>query len=83
MATIRAVPGIFQDLSDLFASGPTREQLLDFRPSKGLQRRASALLAKQGEGRLTQEETQELEEFLHAETLMRLVKAKLHAQKAR
>jgi hypothetical protein len=82
MATTRTAPGIIQELSDLFASAPSRDQLLKYRPSERLQQRARTLLAKQGEGRLTEEERQELDEFLHAETLMRLVKAKLWSQEA-
>jgi len=82
MATIRTAPGIIEELSDLFASGPSREQLLSYRPSEMLQERGRALLAKQGDGRLTEEEKQELDEFLHAESLMRLVKVKIRAQKA-
>ena len=80
MAATRTVPGIFQELADSFASGPSRKQLLNYRPSKGLQGRAQTLLAKQDEGRLTEEERQDLDEFLQAETLMRLVKAKIRAK---
>jgi hypothetical protein len=82
MAITRTAPGIIQELSDLFASSPSQEQLLNYRPSERLQQQARILLAKQGEGQLTEEESQELDEFLHAETLMRLVKAKIRAQKA-
>jgi hypothetical protein len=82
MAVTRTVPGIFQELADLFASGPSRKQLLNYRPSKGLQERAQTLLAKQDEGGLTEEERQDLDEFLQAETLMRLVKAKIRARRA-
>ena len=82
MPVTQTAPGIFQELSDLFASGPSRTQLLNYRPSKRLQERGRILLAKQDEERLAQEERQELDEFLHAETLMRLVKAKIRAQRA-
>jgi hypothetical protein len=47
-----------------------------------VQQRARKLLAKQGEAQLTEEEKQELDDFLYAESLMRLVKAKLHLKKA-
>ncbi len=82
MAITRTAPGIFEELSELFASSPSHKQLLVYRPSDGLQQRARDLLAKQGEGRLTEEERQQLDEFLHAEALMRLVKAKIRAQQA-
>jgi len=83
MASVRTERRIFQELSDLLASNPSQEQLLNYRPSKGLQQRLQRLLARQGEGTLTYEQQRELDEFLHAEMLMGLVKAKLHAQKAR
>jgi hypothetical protein len=82
MAVTRTTPGIIQELSDLLASAPSREQLLNYHPSERLQQRGRILLAKQGEGRLTEEERQELDEILHAESLMRLVKAKIRAQTA-
>lgn len=83
MSATTSTPRILEELSELFASGPTREQLLNYHPSQALQQRASNLLAKQGESWLTAEEKQELDQFLHAEMFMRLVKAKLHAHKAK
>jgi hypothetical protein len=82
MPTARAVPDAFQEISELFASSPTRNQVLKFRPSKALQRRARALLNKQERSNLTEDEQTELNEMLHAETFMRLVKAKLRARAA-
>jgi hypothetical protein len=82
MASTQNVPLILEEISEFLASAPSREQLLNYRPSKQVQRRARELLAKQGEGRLTREEEGELADFLNAEILMRLVKAKLHAQKS-
>jgi hypothetical protein len=80
MAAPRSAAGIFQELSDLFVSNPSPEDLLNYRPSRGLQRRARTLLAKQDQGRLTDKEKQKLDEFLQADALMELVKAKLHAR---
>ena len=80
MATVQTAPNILLELADLFASNPTRDRVLKFHPSKETQKRARDLLAKQGATRLTDAEQHELDEFLHAETFMRLVKAKLHAQ---
>jgi hypothetical protein len=79
MAMTRTAPGIIEELSDLFASAPSRDQLLKYRPSKRLQQRARRLLAKQSDGQLTKAEEQELDEFLHAEALMGLVKATIRA----
>ena len=82
MAITQATRGIFQELADLFAACPSREQMLEFRPSKALQRRARVLLTKQGQERLSDDEERELDEFRQAEFFMGLLKAKLHAQKA-
>lgn len=82
MAAVHTTSSILQELADLFASGPTRDQVLKFHPSKGIQARARYLLARQGQARLSDAEQRELDEFLHAETFMRLVKANLHAQAA-
>ncbi len=82
MATAKAASSILHEIADLIASAPTGEQLLKYRPSKALQRRAHALLTKQNKGRpLTREEQQDLSEFMYAESLMGLLQAKLHAQK--
>jgi hypothetical protein len=80
MTTARATRSVFQELSDLFASDPSRDQILDFRPSKGLQRRARTLLVRNNKGTLTYQQEQELNEFIHAEMFMTLLKAKLRAQ---
>ena len=82
LGTTQTAPGIIEELADLFASCPSRDQVLEYRPSQAVQQRARALLTKQGESWLTDEEKRELDEFLGAETLMRLIKAKMRAPKA-
>jgi hypothetical protein len=77
MARARKTTSFTDELADFLASLPSREQLLNYRPSPPWQRRASKLLQKQNEGPISLEEQQELEEFAHAERLMRLVKARL------
>ncbi len=74
---------IFHELANLFASSPSRKQLVEYHPPARLQQKALNLLAKQGEGRLSNEEQHELDEFVHAEILMRLVKAKARAHKTK
>ena len=83
MATAQSKPGIFQKLADLLANTPTPPQLKRFRPSPALQRRAQTLLSKQGEMTLNYAEQRELDEFLHAESFIRLMKAKLRVPKGR
>jgi hypothetical protein len=81
--TVKGAPSIFHELATLLASEPSREELLKFRPSAALQRRARSLLARQGEARLNDQEQRELDELLHAELLMRLVKATIRAEQSR
>jgi hypothetical protein len=64
-----------EELAAFLASRPTRAQMLAYRPSQHAQERARALLERQNEGPLSHEEQQELEEFAHAERLIRLIKA--------
>jgi hypothetical protein len=79
MGKARNTTSFISELAEFLASRPTREQLLVYRPSQHWQRRASNLLQKQNEGTISPEERQELEEFAHAERLIRLIKSRLHA----
>jgi hypothetical protein len=82
MATTQTRSTIFQELADLFTSKPSRVKLLRFRPSPESQKRAQTLLEKQGAESLTADEHRQLDEFLHAELFIRLVKARLRRLKA-
>jgi len=82
MAKQQTTTSFTEELAAFFASRPTRQQLLAYRPSRGVQRRAAELLLKQNEGEVSYEEAQELDEFAHAERLMRLLKAQLRGAKA-
>ncbi len=77
MPVLESSNPIVDEIADLLASNPTAEQILKFRPSGELQMKARELLAKANAGTLTDEEDQELQQFQHAELLMRLVKARL------
>ena len=70
------------EFAEFLASQPTRQDLLAYRPSQHWQRRAGELLQKQNEGAISREEKQELEEFAHAERLIRLIKARLRSNRA-
>lgn len=89
MATTKTAPSLLNELallnelSDLLASCPTPKQILDYHPSKKIQLRVRKLLAKNGEGRLTEDERSELDGYLHMEGLMRLTKAKIRVKKSR
>lgn len=77
MANVRVFPSYLQELASFLASSPSRQELVNYHPSKSVQRRASQLLGKKNEGKISYEEEQELEEFAHAERLMRLIKVRL------
>lgn len=72
---------IYQELAELLVSKPTREKLINFRPSRSLQQRARKLLLKRKEGRpLTNAEQNEFEQFMQAEMFVGLLKARLRLQ---
>jgi hypothetical protein len=78
----RQLMSSFQEIADFLATGPSKEEVLRFRPSRALQRQAQKLLAKQDGGQpLSEDEECQLDELLKAELLMRLLKAKLRTRK--
>lgn len=83
MASIRSTPGALEEIADFLADGPSPQELLQFRPSPQTQARAEELLGRLKERGLSADERVELEQFEQAERLMRLVKARIHAGKAR
>lgn len=72
---------LIEELADLFASRPTSEQILDYRPSASVVARAGELLERQREGSLAPDEVSELEQFSQAEMLMRLIKARIRTDR--
>jgi hypothetical protein len=83
MASTRTTLGALEEIADFLASGPSPEELLQFRPSPQTQARAEELLDGLKDGCLSAEERRELDQFEQAERLMRLVKARIQAGKAR
>ena len=82
MASIRSTLGALEEIADFLASGPSPDELLQFRPSPQTQARAVELLDKLKGCCLSAEERGELDQFEQAERLMRLVKARIQASKA-
>jgi len=74
--------GAIEEIADFLASGPSPEEMLQFRPSPALQSRAEELLVKSRDGELSREERAELGQFEQVEHLMRFVKARIRAGKA-
>ncbi len=83
MAVPQATVGALEEIADFLASGPSSDDLLRFRASPQVQARAQDLLEKLKDSRLSIEERRELDQFEHAERLMRLTKARIYARKAR
>jgi hypothetical protein len=83
MSVTESAAGPLAEVADFLASGPSPDDFLRFRPSPQLQARAQALLEKRKNGRLSDDEQRELDQFEHAERLLRLTKARIHAQRAR
>ena len=77
MATVQAAPRITEEIAEFLARGPTRDEVLSFQPSPQSQERARELLDRLRDGRVSAEEQRELDQFEHAETLMRLLKARI------
>jgi len=67
------------EIAELISAAPSQEQLLKDRPSDQLQQRANELLTKLKSDRLTAEEQRELDEFQCLESLIGLIKARIHA----
>ena len=73
---------LFDEIAELFASAPQQAQILSFKPSDASIRRAGELLELRRTGQVTEDVSQELEQFEQAELLIRLVKARIRAGQA-
>lgn len=72
-APIRTVFGV---ITDFLASDPTPEEIVAYRLPDDLQARAHELLERNSEGQLTFDEEQEMYDFMRADEMMSLLKAK-------
>lgn len=77
MSTAPTASTLFDEIATLFASGPSPEQILQFRPSQASVDRAAELLELNRQDALDDDSRAELDEFEKAELLMRLVKARI------
>jgi hypothetical protein len=83
MSVIQDSAIFLDEVAEFLASGPTPEQLVNYRPSQKVQERASQLLAKQRSGAISADEERELDQFVQAELLMQLVGARVRAAQKR
>lgn len=82
MSSVETPSPIFEEIASLFASAPTPQQILEFRPSDRTSKRASELLELNRSGNLSKQSIAELDQFEQAELLMRLVKARIRADES-
>ena len=71
------------EVADLLATRPDREEVLAYRPSDEVEARFAELIAKQRGVGLADDEQEELEQFQQTEMLLRLLKARLRQGSAR
>lgn len=67
---------VFGVITDFLASDPESQAILDYRLPPELEVRALELLARKREGRLTFDEELEMYDFIRADDMMTLLKAK-------
>jgi len=83
VSTAHAPSSLFEEIAELFASVPSADAIVAFRPSQASIRRASELLELNRQGLIEDELLKELNQFEQAELLLRLVKARIHANQLR
>jgi CBS-domain-containing membrane protein len=83
MSIVEAPSTLFDEIATLFASGPTPQDVLDFRPSDAAIQRASELLDLNRRDELDEDLRHELDQYEQAELLMRLVKARIRVDQTR
>ena len=69
MSTTEAASKVFEEIAQLFGSGPTDEQILNFRPSADVVQRASKLLSLNRTGQMDDDLKHELDQYEQAELL--------------
>jgi hypothetical protein len=67
---------VFDVITDFLASDPTPDELIAYHLPDDLQARVDELVARNGEGDLTFDQQQELYDFMRADEMMALLKAK-------
>jgi len=72
---------MLEEIARFFASAPSIEAILEFRPSQAAIQRANHLLELNRTDTLDEASRRELDQFEMAETLMRLVKARIRVSK--
>jgi hypothetical protein len=82
MQTNPMTSSLLDEVATFFASGPSTSAILEFRPSPAVIERANQLLEANRSGTLNDASRLELDQFEMAESLMRLVKARIRARQS-
>jgi hypothetical protein len=75
---MQSVPAraVFDEITDFLASDPTPDAILAYHLPEELEARALELLERNGEGKLSFDEELEMYDFMRADDMMTLLKAK-------
>jgi hypothetical protein len=76
--SIAPVRTVFDVITDFLATNPTPEAILGYHLPADLEARALQLLAHKREDTLTPDEELEMHDFIRADDMMTLLKAKTH-----
>ena len=68
---------IFSEITDFLATNPSPEAIITYRLPEDLKARSHQLLECNGEGELTDEEYDEMLDFVRVDEMMSLLKAKM------
>jgi hypothetical protein len=71
-----------REVISFLARSPTRDEIIEFRPSEHATARAQELLRRNQEGALTPSEKAELDEVCEVDQFVSLIKAEVLAQRA-
>ena len=82
MAQVTSHPTLTEEVADFLASGPSADEIANYRISEQTRDRVRMLMEKNEDGSLTPEETAELDEITVLDQLFTLVRAR-HASPAR
>jgi hypothetical protein len=68
---------VFGEITDFLATNPTPQEIIAYELPDYLQARSIALLEKNGEGTLTDQEYAEMMDFVRIDNMLLLLKAKM------
>ena len=72
----------YEDVLEFLASGPSSQQVVEYRPSAVAQKRFSALLEANRKRTLSLEEAEELDHYVQIDRMLSLLKAKSYKRLA-